>query len=104
MIVVANRIQVAPEYREEFERRFREGVRHIKDAPGFIRNHILRPIRSDYYVVLSYWESQGTFKAWTESEAFQKAHSKSTPEGMFSGPSVMEIHEVIITREASKPA
>lgn len=95
MITVANRIQVAPEHAEGFERRFRERMHHVDHSPGFERNRVLRPTRAgDPYVVLTEWESREAFEAWMQSDAFRQAHAGA------SGPSAgsdsrLEIHEVI---------
>jgi len=78
MIVVSNRIQVAKGHEEAFEKRFEGRARLVENHPGFIRLEILRPKAvqmhgkplggSDYYVVLTYWESPEAFEAWTEAE------------------------------------
>jgi heme-degrading monooxygenase HmoA len=95
MIAVANRIQVAPEHAEAFERRFQERAGHVDDSPGFLRNQVLRPTREgDPYVVLSLWESREAFDAWTRSDAFRRAHAGAS--GASAGSSsALEIHEVI---------
>jgi heme-degrading monooxygenase HmoA len=97
MIVVANRIPVTAGYEKEFENRFKNRAGLIDKEPGFIRNQILRPLKSDYYVVLTYWEDRESFEAWTKSESFRKAHSERPPKEMFSGPNVLEIHEVLFS-------
>ena len=105
MIVVSNRIQVAEGHEQEFEKRFEGRARLVEKRPGFIRLEILRPTPvemhgkiqggSDYYVVLTYWETKESFTAWTESEAFREAHANRAPKEMFSGPNVFEMHEII---------
>ena len=107
MIVVSNRIQVAPGHEEAFEKRFEGRAGLVENHPGFIRLEILRPKAvqmhgkplggSDYYVVLTYWESEQAFVGWTESEDFRTAHASRPPKEMFSGPNVFEMHEVIQT-------
>jgi heme-degrading monooxygenase HmoA len=107
MIVVSNRIQVAPGHEEAFEKRFEGRARLVENHPGFIRLEILRPKSvqmhgkplggSEYYVVLTYWESEPAFVRWTESEDFRTAHASRPPREMFSGPNVFEMHEVIQT-------
>ncbi|HHB89710.1 MAG TPA: antibiotic biosynthesis monooxygenase [Anaerolineae bacterium] len=100
MFVVANRIPVSPGFEEAFEERFRNRAGLIESFPGFIRNMVLRPVdgTSDYYVIMTFWESKDAFEAWTKSEAFVEAHKKarSAPEGMFAGRNVFEMHEVIM--------
>jgi heme-degrading monooxygenase HmoA len=109
MIVVTNRIPVAPGHEEDFENRFRNRAHLIDKSPGFVRNNVLRPIRrrfdhatggwtetkeQGYYLVQTYWESEEAFWTWTKSESFRAAHANRPPAEMFAGPSALEIHEV----------
>ncbi len=43
------------------------------------------------------WESRAAFEAWTTSDAFRQGHARSgtLPKDAFSGPNVLEIHEVV---------
>jgi heme-degrading monooxygenase HmoA len=70
---------------------------------GFEANLVLRPTSPDEpYVVLSFWDSQENFEAWTQSDAFRKGHARSgsLPKEAFTAPSVLEVHEVFLdTRE-----
>ncbi len=109
MIIVSNRIPVAKGHETAFEERFRGRVGLVENHPGFIRLEILRPKSvtmqgghmggSDYHVVLTYWEDEAAFVAWTESEDFRRAHANRPPKEMFAGPNVFELHEVIQTAE-----
>ncbi len=99
MIVVENHIPVKHEYREQFEKLFASGTRYVQNAPGFVRNEVLRPTKGDDYIVQTHWESQETFQKWVKSVDFIKAHSASAPEEMFSGESHLEIHEVVVSTE-----
>jgi heme oxygenase (mycobilin-producing) len=104
---VSNRIPVAKGHEVTFEERFRGRAVLVENHPGFVRLEILRPKSvtiqggqmggSDYYVVLTYWENEQAFVAWTESEDFPRAHANRPPEEMFAGPNVFEMHEVIQT-------
>ena len=94
MITVANRIHVAPENAEAFERAFRERAGLVDQTPGFVRNQVLRPTREgDPYVVLTTWRTREAFEAWTHSASFKQAHAQArqTP----TGDSRLEVHEVI---------
>lgn len=99
MIVVENHIPVKLEYREEFEKLFVSGTRFVQNAPGFIRNEVLRPTMGEEYIVQTHWESQETFQNWVKSDDFKRAHSSHTPDEMFSGESRLEIHEVVVSTE-----
>ena len=95
MIVVSNRIQVAQGHEKEFEQRFEGRARLVEHMPGFVRLEVLRPVKSDYYVVLTHWADEAAFRAWTESPEFKEAHRNRPPADIFSGPNVFEMHEVI---------
>lgn len=114
MIVVTNRIPVAPGHETDFEERFRKRAHLIDRSPGFIKNQILRPVQrrfnhrtgswevsteQGYYLVQTYWETEQAFWDWTNSESFRAAHSNRPPAEMFAGPNVLEIHDVILSTE-----
>ena len=99
MITVANRIYVAPEYREPFEARFRNRARLVDDMPGFISNQVLRPVNEgDPYVVFTLWTSRKDFENWVESDEFQKGHAQSgtLPNEAFTQSNKLELHEVFL--------
>jgi heme-degrading monooxygenase HmoA len=95
MFVVANRIPVTDGHEEAFEERFAERSGAVDDQPGFVSFELLRPVDADHYVVLTHWESEADFEAWTDSEAFREQHAGDTPEGMFAGHPDLEKHEVV---------
>jgi len=95
MISVENHIPVKKEFFEEFETRFKGGTHHVQDAPGFVRNEVLRPIKGDRYIIRTYWDSMENFEKWTHSEAFKLAHSNTPSDEMFEGESFLTIHEVV---------
>ncbi|MBW2463512.1 MAG: antibiotic biosynthesis monooxygenase, partial [Deltaproteobacteria bacterium] len=43
MIVVTNRIPVAPGWEEKFEERFHKRAHLVDESPGFMRNEVHRP-------------------------------------------------------------
>ena len=95
MIVVSNRIQVAKGHEKEFESRFEGRAGLVDKMPGFIRFELLKPIKSDYFVVHTYWENPDAFHVWTESPEFKEAHKNRPRSEIFSGPNVFEMHDVI---------
>jgi heme-degrading monooxygenase HmoA len=95
MIVVMNRIPVAPGFEASFEERLRDRAGLIDLAPGFLRNEILRPLKGAPYIVKTYWRSRGDFERWTQGESFRQARANRPSAEMFSGPDVLEIHAVI---------
>jgi heme-degrading monooxygenase HmoA len=102
MIVVSNRLQVAKGQEQEFEKRFEGRARLVENMPGFVRLEILRPVKSDYYIVLTHWQEEASFRAWTDSAEFKEAHRNRPPAEIFAGPNVFEMHEVIQHAEKSE--
>lgn len=115
VVVVTNRIPVAPGWEEKFEDRFRRRVHLVDRSPGFLRNevHRPRPMRFDheaggfvpdpsreaYYEVKTWWRSFADFEAWTRSPAFREAHKDKAPKEMFAGANVLEVHEVFLSTD-----
>lgn len=98
MIVTCNRIPVNPEYADAFEARFEDRANLVDGMPGFISFQLLRPTQDgDPYVVMTFWESEDHFKAWTESAEFKEGHARSgrLPSEAFLGHPKIELHEVI---------
>ena len=100
MIVVANRIRVTPGFEAEFEQRFAGRESLLREQSGFIRNLVLRPVKSDVYVVMTFWQDMTAFERWTQSESFRQSHARPTPSGMFAAPNVLEIYDVAHMVEA----
>jgi len=104
MITVANRIPVKPEAAKDFEETFRKRLGHVDNFEGFVAFRLLRPSKpEDPYVVLTFWEKEENFRAWTQSDDFKEQHkgSRETAEAVFSGPVKIEIHEVVQESGAS---
>lgn len=98
MIVTCNRIPVNPEHAAAFEEHFSDRASLVDGMPGFISFQLLRPKNEgDPYVVMTFWESEAHFKAWTESAAFKEGHARSgtLPPQTFAGHPKLELFEVI---------
>lgn len=95
--VVANRVPVKPDFRGEFEERFRRRAGEVEKQAGFVRMEILRPVNEDgVYVVLTHWENKAAFEAWVRSDDFKAAHQNPLPKEAFGEGGGLEQHEVII--------
>ena len=98
MIVVCNRIPVNMEFAEAFEERFSDRANLVDGMDGFVSFQLLRPQKErDPYVVMTFWESDEHFKAWTESTEFKEGHARSgsLPREAFLGHPTLEVFEVI---------
>lgn len=76
--VAINYITVRPDYAERMESLFESRAGCIDNCGGFRKMQVLRP-RSDTneYLVISEWDSESDFKAWTQSAEFQLGHRRA---------------------------
>jgi heme-degrading monooxygenase HmoA len=75
--VAINYIHCNEDYKERFEFLFGTRAKAIDAMPGFKDMHVLKPAKpSDPYLIVSYWQSEEAFKAWTGSEAFREGHKR----------------------------
>jgi heme-degrading monooxygenase HmoA len=79
MYIAMNNFRVKPDKTTEFEQAWRERQSFLSEVPGFEQFHLLRgPVDGDAQLYASHtvWKDEAAFKAWTESEAFRKAHAQ----------------------------
>jgi heme oxygenase (mycobilin-producing) len=75
--VAINYINCDPAYRERFEYLFGTRARAIDTLPGFIEMQVLKPTQEDdRYLIVSHWENEAAFKAWTRSPEFLEGHKR----------------------------
>lgn len=100
MFIAMNRFKVARGSEEVFEELWRSRDTYLDDVPGFEQFHLLKgPSNEEYTLYSSHstWSSRQAFEAWTESEAFQKAHSRArAPKGTYLAHPDFEGFEVIL--------
>lgn len=100
MYIAMNRFQVNAGHEEDFDRMWRQRDSYLHQVPGFKSFHLLRGATKDgltLFVSHSTWASQDAFTAWTESEAFRKAHGDArSPQGTLAGHPVFEGFEVVL--------
>lgn len=75
--VAINYITCKKEYRQRFEELFGTRAHAIDRIPGFIDMQVLRP-RTDEgeYLIVSYWETEESFKSWANSPEFLEGHRR----------------------------
>ena len=90
MYIAMNHFRVNPTKAEEFESNWRNRESFLADVPGFRSFHLLKgPLEEEAQLYASHtiWEDEASFRAWTQSEAFQKAHSQGrSTVGTLLGP------------------
>jgi heme-degrading monooxygenase HmoA len=100
LFIAMNRFRITPGRESVFEDLWRKRESHLDEVPGFREFHLLRGATTDEATLFashSVWESRQAFEAWTESEAFRKAHAQArAPEGTYLGHPEFEGFEVIL--------
>jgi heme-degrading monooxygenase HmoA len=100
MYIAMNRFRIALGREEDFEKLWRERDSHLADVPGFREFHLLRGPGDEQCTLFashSVWESESAFSAWTESDAFKRAHAQArAPEGTYLGHPQFEGFRVIL--------
>lgn len=102
MYIAMNRFKIAKGQESVFEELWRNRESYLDEVAGFKEFHLLKGPQTDEYTLYashSIWISEEAFKAWTESEAFRKAHSQArAPQGTYLGHPQFEGFEVILEK------
>jgi len=98
--VAMNRFRVAPGRGETFLKAWRERESRLAGVDGFLRFRLLAG--DGLFVSYSEWRGRPDFVAWTESEAFAKAHAQARlPEGTLLGHPEFEGYDVALEQVGS---
>lgn len=72
-----NYITCKEDYTERFETLFKNRAGMIDHNKGFRNMHVLKPSKAeDPYLIVSYWDKEEDFVAWTKSESFIQGHKR----------------------------
>ncbi|MFT4414811.1 antibiotic biosynthesis monooxygenase family protein [Fredinandcohnia humi] len=91
-IAVLTYVPITDEGKPLFEYNLTTNKNLLENANGITAFRVLRPIKSDTYVVMSIWEKEMSYKKWTQSSAYEKYEEliNNTKAGLqktiFSGP------------------
>lgn len=100
MYIAMNRFRIARGFEDGFEEVWRRRDSYLDDVPGFREFHLLRGPSSEaetLYASHSVWDHRRAFIAWTESDAFRKAHGQAkAPEGTYLAHPEFEGFEVVL--------
>ncbi len=97
MFIAMNHFRVDPERGAEFEDVWRKRDSHLDEVPGFVRFALLRGDEPGRYVSHSTWKDRAAFEAWTQSEAFKKAHAGARmPKGLLLGHPEVRTYEAVL--------
>ncbi len=100
MFIAMNRFRIAVGRESVFEDLWRRRDSQLEGVPGFREFHLLRgPTDEEATLFASHsvWDSRQEFEAWTESEAFRKAHGQArAPEGTYLSHPTFEGFEIVL--------
>ena len=100
MYIAMNRFQIAIGREGDFENLWRQRESSLDEVEGFLEFHLLRgptDEKATLFASHTVWHSREAFEAWTNSEAFRKAHAQArAPEGTYLGHPVFEGFEVVL--------
>ena len=89
MYIAMNNFRVRPDQGTAFEEAWRNRESYLADVPGFREFHLLRgPLEDGQLLYASHtvWNDEASFRAWTQSDAFRKAHAQGKVGNMLAGP------------------
>ncbi len=76
--VAVNSIECAPDYVPRFRELFQSRAHAIDRLPGFKGIYVLEPqSEGKPFLVVSQWEDEASFRAWTESPEFLEGHRRA---------------------------
>ncbi len=77
MFVAINYISCNADYRNRFEELFGTRAGAIDKMPGFRNMEVLKPNDAKgEYLIVSHWDNEEQFQAWTKSPAFIEGHKR----------------------------
>ncbi|MCG8406317.1 MAG: antibiotic biosynthesis monooxygenase [Phycisphaerales bacterium] len=100
MYIAMNRFRIAVGRENDFEDLWRKRDSYLEGVQGFREFNLLRgPTDEEATLFASHtvWDSREAFEAWTNSDAFRKAHGQArAPEGTYLGHPVFEGFEIVL--------
>ncbi|MBA3621498.1 MAG: antibiotic biosynthesis monooxygenase [Actinomycetota bacterium] len=104
MSFVAINVLTVPEAkRETLEQRFASRAGEVDKMDGFEAFELLRPVHGqDAYLVYTRWDSQTSFQAWLDSQAFDQGHAQHAEGGPAASHSSVWTFEVAQAKTAAQ--
>ncbi|HWB72281.1 MAG TPA: antibiotic biosynthesis monooxygenase [Egibacteraceae bacterium] len=98
--VAINVLTVPGDMRETIEQRFSARAGEVDRMEGFEAFELLRPVGGqDRYLVYTRWDSESSFTAWVESQAFTKGHAQHAAQGPAASASELWTFQVAEQRQ-----
>ena len=104
MFIAMNQFTVNEGRGPEFEEQWRTRESYLQGVEGFVHFALLKGDEAGDYVSHTIWRSRADFIAWTQSDAFRKAHSARTTEGVLAGHPRARFYDAVITEPGPVPS
>ena len=89
MYIAMNNFRVHADRAADFEAAWRNRDSYLSDVSGFREFHLLRgPLDEEghrLYASHTVWQDEASFRAWTDSDAFRKAHAQGKVGDLLAG-------------------
>lgn len=89
--LILHHIPVMDDDKPVFEFRFKSEKTSLNENPGFIALRVLRPLKSNTYIIFTLWRSEKAYMGWETSPSyqsfFQGAKSSTAQPQIFMGAS-----------------
>jgi len=104
-VVKINAISVPEGMGPQLEGRFAQRAKLVDGTPGFQGFQLLRPVAGDdRYFVVTHWDNDESFRAWTDSSSFKAGHAEQQggprPVGMDAALLEFEVVDLDALNEA----
>ena len=96
MFIAMNQFQVTPERSNDFEEAWRTRESYLQGFAGFVAFALLKGDDAGDYISHTVWRDRADFIAWTQSDAFRKAHGGRMPEGVIVGHPRARFYDAVI--------
>ena len=100
MYIAMNRFRIAHGREDVFEELWRKRDSQLDGVPGFLEFHLLKGPSNETYTLYashSVWKDRQAFEAWTQSDAFRKAHGGANPrKGTYLAHPDLETFEAVL--------
>lgn len=100
MFIAMNRFKIKLGHEQTFIDIWKGRDSYLHEVPGFKQFSLLQGATHDEYTLFSShatWESREAFEAWTQSEAFRKAHANAgSRKDIYLGPPQLECFEAVL--------
>ena len=89
---VLQHIPVSDEGKSIFEYKYTNLSDTVKNEPGFIALRVLKPMKSDTYIILTEWSGPDSYKVWSQSVALDFTNVADKQQLFTSAPYITTFH------------